>query len=160
MFFYVWMSFSLLHIFYFYVLLFWTSHKDVVRVWEKARGDTNCLSQIPSEKKRNKTGISGCSLFVVPCFQPATSIDHLYIYSPTSVWNSMQQRIIGCIDQNEEEKRKEKKAQGICLKFFLADVWFSYVLPFFFHCDSVDTSIIQELTVQWLILPCCVLHSV
>ena len=72
----------------------------------------------------------------------------------------MQQRIIGCIDQNEEEKRKEKKAQGICLKECLADVWSSYVLPFFFHCDSVDTSIIEELTVQWLILPCCVLHSV
>ena len=48
----------------FYVLLYWTSQKDGGRAREKVRGDTNCLSYLPSEKK-NKTGISGCGSFVV-----------------------------------------------------------------------------------------------
>ena len=43
-----------------------------------ARGDTDCLSYIPSEKM-NKTGISGCGSFVVAYFQPATSINRLQV---------------------------------------------------------------------------------
>ena len=145
------------------MLLFWTSHKDVVRVREKARGDISCLSQIPSEKKRNKTGISGCSLFVVACFQPATSIDHFILYVFSYLCLKLHATKNHRLYWSKWRRRnKRKKAQGICLLFFLVDVWSSYVLPFFFHrdTDSVDTSITEELTVQWLTLPSCVLHSV
>ena len=51
-----------------------------VKAREKARCNTNGLSQIPSKKEEEeKRGISGCGLFVVACFQPATSIDSLQI---------------------------------------------------------------------------------
>ena len=47
---------------------------------EKARDDTNSLSEITSEKKRrNKTGITGCGLVVAGYVQPATSIDRLHL---------------------------------------------------------------------------------
>ena len=45
---------------------------------KKARGATNCLSQIPSEKN-NKTGLSGCGSFIVAYLRPATSIDRLHL---------------------------------------------------------------------------------
>ena len=38
----------------FYVLLFVTSLTDVVRAREKARGDTNGISQIPSEEEEEE----------------------------------------------------------------------------------------------------------
>ena len=85
-----------------YVLLFWTSLKDVGRESEResARGNTNGLSQIPLEetktnKQTNKTkqnGTSGCGSFVVLYFQPATSIDRLHSYFLVSVDNIMQRR--------------------------------------------------------------------
>ena len=62
----------------FYVYLLRLIILDVTKR-EKARGDANCLSQIPSEKK-NKTGISGIGSFVVACFQPATYVDRLQYY--------------------------------------------------------------------------------
>ena len=47
---------------------------------EKARGNNNDLSYVPSERKEEiKSGTSGCGSFVVPYFQPATSTtDHLH----------------------------------------------------------------------------------
>ena len=66
-----------------------TSLNDVVRERErerqKASGDTNGLSQIPSKKEKKKeeikSGTSGCGSFVVPYLQPATSTtDHLQYY--------------------------------------------------------------------------------
>ena len=76
----------------FYVLLFWMSLKDGERAREKARGDTNCLSWIPSKqqqnknkKKKKKTGTSGCGSFVVAYFQPTTSIDRLHMHATKSV---------------------------------------------------------------------------
>ena len=75
----------------FYVLLFWTSLKEGERAREKARGDINCLSWIPSKQqqqrnkkeklRRNKTGTSGCGSFVVAYFQPATSTDCLHVHA-------------------------------------------------------------------------------
>ena len=56
----------------FYVLFILVSLKDV-RAREKVRGDTNCFSYVPSQKK-NKSGISGYGLIVVAYFQPATYI--------------------------------------------------------------------------------------
>ena len=54
-----------------------------VRLRERARGNTNGLSQITIMKNNNnKTGITGCSSFVVPYFQPATSIDRLHPRDP------------------------------------------------------------------------------
>ena len=46
---------------------------------EKARGNNNDLSHVPSKRKEEiKPGTSGCVSFVVPYFQPATSTDHLH----------------------------------------------------------------------------------
>ena len=66
-----------------YVIIFWTSLKDGVRkkekkIKEKARGDTTCLPQIPSEKN-NKRGISRCGSFIVAYLRPAASIDRLHL---------------------------------------------------------------------------------
>ena len=45
---------------------------------EKARGENNGLSHVPSKiKEEIKSGTSGCGSFV-PYFQPATYIDHLH----------------------------------------------------------------------------------
>ena len=53
---------------------------------EKARGNNNCLSHVPSKRKEEiKSGTSGCSSFVVAYFQPATSIDRLQMYFNFSV---------------------------------------------------------------------------
>ena len=50
------------------------------RAREKARGNNNDLSHVPSKRKEEiKPGTSGCGSFVVPYFQPATSIDRLHI---------------------------------------------------------------------------------
>ena len=47
---------------------------------EKARGNNNDLSHVPSDRKEEiKSGISGCGSFVVPYFQPATSTDRLHL---------------------------------------------------------------------------------
>ena len=48
---------------------------------EKARGNNNGLSNVPSKRKKEiKSGTSGCGSFVVPYFQPATSsTDRLYL---------------------------------------------------------------------------------
>ena len=49
-FFRVWTSFNFLHMFY--MLLFWTSLKDMMRECKReVRGNTNSVSQIPSQKK-------------------------------------------------------------------------------------------------------------
>ena len=40
---------------------------------EKARGNNNDLSYVPSKRKEIKSRTSGCGSFVVPYFQPATS---------------------------------------------------------------------------------------
>ena len=77
-FFRVWTSFNFLHMFY--MLLFWTSLKDMMRECKReVRGNTNSVSQIPSQKNEMKTGTSSCGSFVVPYFQPATSIDCLHL---------------------------------------------------------------------------------
>ena len=83
----VWTSFNLLCMFY---VLFWTSLKDMAR--DKAKGNTNSLSQILSKKEKKRTikkrktrrrkkkkGTSGWDSFVVAYFQPTTSIDHLQV---------------------------------------------------------------------------------
>ena len=45
----------------------------------KARGNVNDLSHVPSNRKEEiQSGTSGCGLFVVPYFQPATSTDRLH----------------------------------------------------------------------------------
>ena len=52
-------------------------------VQEKARGNNYSLSLLCvhiKQKRRNKSGTFGCGLFVVPYFQPATSIDRLHYY--------------------------------------------------------------------------------
>ena len=49
------------------------------RARENARGNNNGLSHVPSKVKEEiKPGTSGCGSFVVPYFQPATSIDRLH----------------------------------------------------------------------------------
>ena len=56
-----------------------------VRAREKARGDTNGLSQIPSKKRkrrRNKTGTPDCGSLVVAYFRPVSSTDRLHRHSP------------------------------------------------------------------------------
>ena len=51
------------------------------RAREKARVNNNDLSQVPSKRKEEiKSETSGCGSFVVPYFQPATSIDRLQLY--------------------------------------------------------------------------------
>ena len=74
----MWTSFDLLRMCY--VLLFWTSLKDVAREHEKKREAIPVASRRYHQKRkeRNKSGISGCGLFVVAYFQPATSIDLLH----------------------------------------------------------------------------------
>ena len=73
------MSFNLLHMCY--VLLF-GRHK---KTWgetarEKARGNYNGLSHVPSKRREEiKSGTSGYGLFVVANFQPATSIGPLQV---------------------------------------------------------------------------------
>ena len=50
-------------------------------VREKAKGNTNGLSHVPSKRKEEiKSGTSGCGSFVVAYFQPATSIDRLRVF--------------------------------------------------------------------------------
>ena len=65
-----------------YVLLFWTSLKDVGREREKQREVIPTASRRPppppQKKKKKKRGISGCGSFVVDYYQPATSIDRLH----------------------------------------------------------------------------------
>ena len=47
---------------------------------EKARGNNNGLSHVPSNRKEEiKSGTSGCGSFVVPYFQHVTSTDRLHI---------------------------------------------------------------------------------
>ena len=48
---------------------------------EKARGNNNSPLHVPSnrkEKEEIKSGTSGCGSFVVPYFQPATSLNRLH----------------------------------------------------------------------------------
>ena len=48
---------------------------------EKARGNNNGPSHVPSNRKEEiKSGTSGCGSFVVRYFQPATSVDRLHAY--------------------------------------------------------------------------------
>ena len=50
---------------------------------EKARGNNNSLSQVPPPTPPPnffKSGTSGCGLFAVAYFQPATSIDRLHYF--------------------------------------------------------------------------------
>ena len=48
--------------------------------WEKVRGNYNGLSHVPSKRREEiKSGTSGCGLFVVAYFQPATSIGPLQV---------------------------------------------------------------------------------
>ena len=66
-------------------------------VREKAKGNTNGLSHVPSKRKEEiKSGTSGCGSFVGAYFQPATSIDGLHSFFcqgkeeaswPDIVWN-------------------------------------------------------------------------
>ena len=50
----------------------------IERAREKARGNNNDPSHVPSKRKEEiKSGTSGCGSFVVPYFQPATSTDRL-----------------------------------------------------------------------------------
>ena len=48
---------------------------------EKARGNTNAsrMYNQNGKKREIKSGISGCSSFVFPYFQPATSINRLHL---------------------------------------------------------------------------------
>ena len=66
-----------------YVLrvVIWTSLKDVGREHERKReAITNGLSHVPSKRTEEiKSGTSGCGSFVIPYFEPATSIDRLHI---------------------------------------------------------------------------------
>ena len=62
----------------FYVLLFWSSRKDVERSREKARSDTNCLSYIPSGKNEIKTEET---LVVARLLLPA-----FYLLLSSTVW--------------------------------------------------------------------------
>jgi len=49
-------------------------------VQEKVRGNDNGPKHVPSKRKEEiKSGTSGCGSFVVPYFQPATSINHLHM---------------------------------------------------------------------------------
>ena len=70
-----------------YVLLFGTSLKDVVRVREKARGNTN--EAVGARMYHQilfyffKLGISDCGPFVDAYFQPATSMDRLQVVNCT-----------------------------------------------------------------------------
>ena len=73
---------------------------------EKARDDANCLLYVQLEKK-NKTGTSGCGLFVVAYFQPATSIDHLH---KCCILHHNVQR-----NYKTERKKKGKKHSFIAL---------------------------------------------
>ena len=67
----------------FYVILFLgVTKRRCVRPRERARGNTNGLSLIttinpPPPPPKKKTGITGYGSFIVPYFQPATSIDGL-----------------------------------------------------------------------------------
>ena len=50
------------------------------RAREKARGNNDDLSYVPSKRKEEiKSGTSGCGSFVVPNFQPVTFIDRLQL---------------------------------------------------------------------------------
>ena len=52
---------------------------------EKARGNNNDLSYVPSKRKEEiKSGTSGCGSCVVPYLKPATSTDHLRDTSTTT----------------------------------------------------------------------------
>ena len=58
--------------------------------WEKARGNSNDLSYVPSKRKEEiKSGTSGCGSFVVPYFQPATSTDRLHLYITNTVVHAL-----------------------------------------------------------------------
>ena len=51
------------------------------RALEKARGNNNSLSHVPSNRKEEiKSRTSACGSFVVPYFQPATSINRLHLH--------------------------------------------------------------------------------
>ena len=77
-----------------YVLLFWTSLKDVGRESERERERQyqRPLAHTIRKEKRKKSGTSGCGSFVVLYFQPATSIDRLHSYFLVNVDNIMQRR--------------------------------------------------------------------
>ena len=71
-----------------YVLrvVIWTSLKFVGRrAREKARGNNKrpLACTIKKKRKEIKPGTSGCGSFVIPYFQPSTSIDRLQIVSTT-----------------------------------------------------------------------------
>ena len=52
------------------------------RAREKARGNNNDLSHVPSKRKEKmKSRTSGWGLFVVSYFQPATFIDRLHLFT-------------------------------------------------------------------------------
>ena len=78
-------SFDLLRMWY---VLWFRRHYEThyKSEWEKARGNNNDLSYVPSKRKEEiKSGTSGCGSFVVPYFQPATFTDHLHPHThPTS----------------------------------------------------------------------------
>ena len=50
------------------------------RACDKARGNNNSPLHVPSKRKEEiRSGTCGCVSFVVPYFQPATSIDRLHL---------------------------------------------------------------------------------
>lgn len=74
----------LLHIFY--MVLCWTSLKDVAREHKRKRHQRPLTNTIKKEK--NKTGTSGCGSFVVvAAFQSAASIDHCLHMSSYVMYN-------------------------------------------------------------------------
>ena len=69
---------------------------------EKARGNNNDLLYVPLKRKEEiKSETSGCGSFVVPYFQPATSIDRLHSYSYTlQQYNTTQHNFIAKCQYN------------------------------------------------------------
>ena len=61
-----------------HVLLFWTSLKDVGERDKKSERRYQLLLT-DTIRRRNKTGISVCGLFVVAYFQAASSIDRFHV---------------------------------------------------------------------------------
>ena len=79
---------------------------------ENARGNNNGPSYVPSKRKEEiKSGTSGCGSFVVPYFQPATSIDRLHTNIRLGIcWYCSPFRLIYQIkERKKHEVKKEKK---------------------------------------------------
>ena len=108
----------------FYVLLFWTSLKDVVLGCEREseRQYQRPLADYHHQKRKenNKTGITGCDSFVVAYFQPATSIDRLHsVYVREMLW----------LVKNGHKSQRVSKYRLYSLAFGLTPL-FSHLLEF------------------------------